>query len=142
MKLRFSLKLLLIAVTATALFCFWRTRPAANAARFAAALEAEDFAAADQLVSVYSKPPKTDHRAFECRPFPDWRTHKRTTRLAITAHFNSQSLGQWLTGRCVGTLKTQFDGTTGTADIVATTSGVQVSPVRLFDERQHPVIHF
>jgi hypothetical protein len=47
---RFSLRTLMIAMAFTAVGCYWFMLPTLNARRFAAAMSAEDFAAADKLL--------------------------------------------------------------------------------------------
>jgi hypothetical protein len=49
MKLRFSLRALLVLVAVLAAFGYWRSRPAAYARQFINAIETRDFEAADAL---------------------------------------------------------------------------------------------
>jgi hypothetical protein len=86
MKLRFSLRLLLIVTTLVAIVCWWRVRPARVADQFVQAVTAGDYQRADK----YFKDPKY---AFVADFMADYRNKAR----AIVVR---QSAAQWLAGQC------------------------------------------
>ncbi|MAT70822.1 MAG: hypothetical protein CMJ58_15005 [Planctomycetaceae bacterium] len=96
MKPRFSLKLLLMAVTATALFCYWRTRPAAISHRFVEAAAKGDYATADQLLITPSM-----------RKLDQWERENREIRVWL--HPQKQTVLDWLAGRMSGQIVVEGD---------------------------------
>lgn len=129
MKPRFSLKLLLIVVTAAALFCFWRTRPAAIADRFAACVETGQYAAADRLVRIRQPAPRYNAMYTETPDrFSDWRQQQPTLRVSVRRE--TQSPVDWLTGHCGGVIQVQLGWASGAANFVSTARGIEVSPFR------------
>jgi hypothetical protein len=86
MKLpRFSLRGLLLLTACLAIFCYWRDRPRQVAKRFAAAVEAGDFQAAEAMFTI-----KDDHFPKLPPASPHWKA------LPIKSTWQD-----WLAGRCV-----------------------------------------
>lgn len=95
MNPRYSLKFLLIFVVATAAFCYWRTRPAAIANRFAVAIQANDFATAESLLA---SPERLDL----------WNSDELTRLSKAVFQYEQQSLDDWLQGCLTGRLLLEF----------------------------------
>lgn len=116
MKLRFSLRTMLIVTAVLAGFVFWRTRPATIARQFLYAVESERFADADALCV------RPEDRFFE-----GWRTRGRWT--AITVSFEKQSAVDWLLGRRRGSFRANarnfLSEVNQNGNLVATASGVR-----------------
>ena len=87
MKLRFSLRTLLILVTCAAVLCWWRDRPRQIADRFIGAVEAEQYETADSLFA------SSDNRVIKL-------FMSRDERNQIHAERQPQSAGDWLSGEC------------------------------------------
>jgi len=86
-KLRFSLRALLVVVTLAVAFCVWRERPRRMANRFVEAVKAAHYQAADELCAG-------GVHAFVVRFM------ERDNRNQITAERQRQTPGEWLKGEC------------------------------------------
>ncbi len=87
MKLRFSLRTLLILMTCAAALCWWRDRPRRLADQFVEAVEAGRYEAADSLFS--------DSEQRSIVEFME-----RDDRNRIDAKREPQPPGEWMKGRC------------------------------------------
>lgn len=87
MKLRFSLRTMLILVTCVAALCWWRDRPRRLAVQFADAIEAGRYDEADAMVV---EPMRREIAAFVTQD----------DRNRIDAQRERQSPADWLRGRC------------------------------------------
>jgi hypothetical protein len=85
MKLRFSIRTMLVLVAAIGFVAFWQSRPAQVADRFVAAIEAGDYAAADGMFRR-----RQQHR------FAEWM--KKSYRMEITARREPPTLLDWFKG--------------------------------------------
>jgi hypothetical protein len=84
MKLRFSLRALLVLTTVVGLACLWRCRPSRLAEQFVAAVKAGDYDRADSLFA------DREH-AFVAKFMSGYRN--KANAVAV-----KQSVGQWLAG--------------------------------------------
>lgn len=101
MKPRFSLKLLLIAVTVVAVFCCWRMQPARTAAAFRQTVERGDNERArkmicdDRCIRAYERDAPTywtdAHAAFQEQSLIDWLAGRIQGILTVTFHQEMQS---------------------------------------------------
>lgn len=92
MKLRFSLKTLLVLLTFAALICYWQTWPSSVAAKFRETLEGGDYRFGramldDSFATIHA----------EIDDAGSWDV--------ASAKFQKQSIADWLAGRCRGELK-------------------------------------
>jgi hypothetical protein len=119
MKLRFSLRTMLILVTLVAALCWWRDRPRRLADHFVEAVEAGRYEAADSLFSDSGQ-----------RSIVEFM--ERDDRNRIHAKRKPQSPSEWLKGQCgVALTLVDFGGLGG--DIVvhmqATSHGMGLGSV-------------
>jgi len=115
MKLRFSLRAMLILVTFAALLCVWRDRPRRMANRFVEAVANGEYAAADAMFS------EGTHRFMV-------RVMEGDDRNRIAAERQSQTPGAWLRGECLVELSVEDFrglGATITLNVVARASGIE-----------------
>lgn len=123
MKLRFSLKEFLGLVAILALFCYWRSRPAQIAAKFQQAINRSDFPSADALLDEQS--PWT---------LQQWQVEYGATNARFAR--DDQSIWDWLSGDCRGTIHVQLSNDPAAtievaAPVVITNSGVHSPRVTL-----------
>lgn len=103
MKPRFSLKLLLMAVTATAAACYWVCRPGQIADRLIAAVEAGDDAAADAMF--------TEARHARFSRWSRWRRHEKLDgRLDLELEKLPRTWADVVAGRCRVNVTADFRG--------------------------------
>jgi hypothetical protein len=118
MKLRFSIRGILIATTLLASALYWRTRPAMIAADFESAIGNSQFERADALV-VQSKGAAQFAKLSE-----------RAERLEMKAVFDEPTINDWLAGRRRGhfTMTAKFDRyvIAQEGSLTATVAGVRV----------------
>ena len=119
MKLRFSLRTMMILVTCAAALCWWRDRPRRLAERFVEAVEAGRYEAADAM----SSDPDDESIA---------QFMKRDDRNRIHAIREAQTPGEWLRGQCRVALRVHdFSGLGGDSVVttLATTHGMEFGSV-------------
>jgi hypothetical protein len=119
MKLRFSLRALLVLVATVAVFGYWRSRPVAIAREFELAIANEKYAAADRLLI------DADDQIVA-----RWAT--RAGKIAIELAIEPQSANDWLCGR----LRGRYSATTNTlkrvGEFEATSEGMRLTAQREF----------
>jgi len=121
MKLRFSLRALMLLIAAVAVFGYWRSRPAAIARELQQTIAAEDYTAADSLM-IGSRD----------RDFQRWAAGDGQVKVRVA--FEPQSTWGWLCGQCPG----EFSASVTTPEVliwqpgqpVASTAGIRMSHCR------------
>ena len=114
MKLRFSLRGLLVIVTFVVAFCVWRDRPRRVAEQFVEAIDACRYAAADEM---FIEP----ERQFVVQFM------ERDERNRISAEVALPTVGEWLRGVCPIAVRSEdFAGLGGTVEVqvLATARGL------------------
>jgi hypothetical protein len=121
MKLRFSLRTLLILMTFAAALCWWRDRPRRLADRFVDAIEAGNFEAANSMIvdrqwEVFAAFLKRDER-----------------NRILDAARETQTSREWINGQCrVAVTFLDFEGLGGSITVLmmATNEGIREWNVR------------
>lgn len=114
MKLRFSLRTMMILVTCAAALCWWRDRPRRIAHCFADAVNGGQYGDAEELIV------DADQQAFA-------KFMRREARNEATATVRRQTSHEWLRGECQVAISLEdFAGLGATLQMhaVATTNGV------------------
>jgi len=114
MKLRFSLRTMLILTACAALFCWWRDQPRRIANQFVAAVENGQYDVADSFFSDGTHP-------FMVRVI------EGDDRNRIDAKRQVQTPGEWLRGDCLVEVRVEDFrglGATITLNVTATASGI------------------
>jgi hypothetical protein len=115
MKLRFSLRAMLVLVTCAALACWWRDQPRRNANEFVEAVENGRYAAADAMFLEGTHPFMV-------------RVMEGDDRNSIAAQRRPQTPGEWLRGECLVEVRVEDFrglGATITLNVVATSGGIE-----------------
>lgn len=123
MKLRFSLRALLVLVGALAAFGYLRSRPAAIARQFELAVSAQEYSEADSLIN--------DSRD---RFLQDLK--KNGCVFEVTVRFEPQTAANWLRGRCHG-YYSAYSGNCSTCQqgkVEASSVGI-----RICESREYPI---
>jgi hypothetical protein len=116
MKLRFSLRTMLIFMTCAAALCWWRDRPRRLADRFVDAIAAGDYAVADALL--------VDEQKELVARFLDRDERNRI----LKAERERQTSREWINGQCrIAMTFVDFEGLGGYVTVVmmATNGGIR-----------------
>ncbi len=121
MKLRFSLRTMLILMTCAAALCWWRDRPRRMADQFVDAIEAGDFEAAKAMI--------VDRQREVIACFLERDVRNRI----LDGERETQSSWEWINGQCrVAVTFLDFEGLGGSITVLmmATNEGIREWNVR------------